>query len=241
LAASVITAFMPDLSALAAAGDRRGFGGRFLLALRLTVFLVLPATIGLLVLAQPVVSTFFERGNFSADDVARTAPTLAAFAVGLVSFCLYLLTMRGFYAHKNTRTPFWINLGENAVNLVLALAFVRWWGVAGLALSFALAYVVASLFALWVLHRRVGPFPWVTSVSSLLRMGAAAAFMAAAVVVVGSTVGSDAGGGALVRMLVGIGVGVVVYLACAALFRVPELHEAAGRFARRLPGRRATT
>ncbi len=239
LAASVITAFMPDLAALATAGDRPGFGRRFLLALRLTLFLVLPAAVGLLVLAQPAVAMLFERGSFTADDVTRTAPTLAAFAVGLVSFCLYLLTMRGFYAHKDTRTPFWINLGENAVNLVLAVPLLRLWGVTGLALSFALAYVVASLFAVWVLHRRVGPLPWAASVSSLLRMGAAAAIMAAAVLVVASTVGSDAGSGAVVRTLVGIGVGAVVYLGCTALFRVPELHEVVGRFAGRLPGRGA--
>jgi putative peptidoglycan lipid II flippase len=238
LAASVITAFMPDLAALAAAHDRIRFGERFLQALRITVFLVLPAAIGLIVLARPAVALLFERGAFTAGDVARTAPTLAAFAVGLVSFCLYLLAMRGFYAHQDTRTPFWINLGENAVNLILAVVLVRVRGVTGLALSFAMAYVLASLVAVAILHRRVGPLPWADSLSPLLRMAAAAAFMAAAVILVDTFVGSDEGTGALVRTAVGVAVGAAVYLGVATVLAVPELTEITARFAGRLPRRR---
>jgi len=242
LAASVITAFMPDLAALAAAGDRQRFGERFLLALRLTVFLVLPAAIGLVLLAQPAVATLLGHGRFvEGGGVTRTAQTLVAFAVGLVSFCLYLLAMRGFYARKDTRTPFLINLVETAVNIVLAVTFYKaGWGAPGLALSFALAYVVGAFIALAVLHRRSGGLGWAGSTSSLLRIGAAGAFMAAAVILVAGAVGGDSGTEALVRLVAGVVAGAVVYLGAAALFRVPELRDFAARFAARLPGRRAT-
>lgn len=77
-------------------------------------------------------------------------------SLGLVGFSLYLLALRGFYSHGDTRTPFFINVVENALNIVLALALVGRYGVHGLGLSFALAYLLSAVIAIVMLKRAHG-------------------------------------------------------------------------------------
>src|SRR5207302_195817 len=77
----------------------------------------------------------------------RLTAIVAAFAVGLPGFSVYLFTLRAFYALKDTRTPFYLNTIENVINVVTAVFFVHWWGIVGLALSFALSYTVAAWLA----------------------------------------------------------------------------------------------
>ena len=92
-------------------------------------------------------------GAFSADDAVAVADTLAAFAVGLLPFSLYLFALRAFTSRLDTRTPFLINCVENVVNIVLAFPLYAWLGIPGLALAFSLAYVVGVGVALYVLQR----------------------------------------------------------------------------------------
>jgi len=79
---------------------------------------------------------------------------LLGLAIGLVGFSLYLFVLRGFYSHGDTRTPFLINLAENAINIVLAVALVSRYDVLGLGFAFAIAYLVSAVIAVEVLHRK---------------------------------------------------------------------------------------
>ncbi|MBI2703835.1 MAG: murein biosynthesis integral membrane protein MurJ [Actinobacteria bacterium] len=225
LAVAVITAFLPELSQLALDGEMQAFGDRFLLALRLTVLLVVPAAIGFVLLALPMIATVFEYRAFDHELTLQTSDTLLAFSVGLPSFALYLLSIRAFYAMKDTKTPFLVNLAQSALLLVLATA-LRKGGAAGLALGFALAYVVFGFVALAVLHRRTGGLPWAGSLGSFTRIGLAAIVCAVAVGLVSRFVGTDAGGGAWVRTITGVLVGGGVYLGVCVALRVPELRQA---------------
>ena len=136
---------------------------------------------------------------------------LAGLAIGLPGFSAYLFTLRGFYALKDTRTPFVLNALENSANVVLAIALVGSLHVQGLALAYAAAYSVAALAALWALSRRVGGVDGRTVLASSLRVLVAAAAMAGALWVVTRTVGSERGVGAVVRVGTGIVVGTLVY------------------------------
>ena len=175
------------------------------------------------VLRQPLIGLAFERGEFSADDVLATSRALAGFALGLGAFSVYLFVLRGFYAHKDTRTPFTINVFENALNIVLAVVLVGRYGVLGLGLAFALAYVVASLWSLQVLGYKVPGFPIREVLTSLWRTVLASILMAEAVWLVAGQVGGNAGLDAALRVTVGTVVGVAVYVAVLMVLRAPEL------------------
>ena len=115
-----------------------------------------PAAVGYVVLARPIVEALLERGAFANASAVRTADVLAIFAVALVPFSVYLYALRGFYALRNTRTPFWLNLFENGVNIAFAVALVPALEVQGLAMSYAVAYSVAAIAAMIALSRRIG-------------------------------------------------------------------------------------
>jgi putative peptidoglycan lipid II flippase len=224
LAVSVITAFLPELTRLALGGQLVAFGERFMLGLRITLLLVVPVTAGYLVLARPIMALFFNYRSLDQADTNLIGNTLITFTIGLPAFAIYLLSMRGFYAFKDTRTPFFINLGECALTLVLAIV-LRSSGAPGLALAFALGYVPFAVVALVLLHRKAGGLPWATSVPSLVRITGAGLVTAALVAGVSLLLGSEEGSGALVRVVAGVAVGAAAYVGTCLVLRVPELRQ----------------
>ncbi|HLF99501.1 MAG TPA: murein biosynthesis integral membrane protein MurJ [Acidimicrobiia bacterium] len=223
-AVSLMTTIAPDLASAARRVDFDAFRERFRLGIRLLVLVVLPAVAGYLLLARPIVAALLERGAFSGASARATGDVLQAFAVGLLPFSLYLFTLRAFVVGLgDTRTPFVINLFENALNIGFALALEPSLGVEGLALAYALAYSVAVVVALGVLGRRVGGLGLTSLGGSFARMLTAAGALAGAVLVIRATVGAETGGGALTRTLVAVVAGAAAYLGSLVVLRAPEL------------------
>ncbi len=222
-AVSLMTTFVPELSSLASRGDWPGYRARFALGLRWLVIVVVPAAVGYVVLARPLVAALLARGSLNATSAALVADILAALAIGLPGFSIYLFTLRGFYALKDTRTPFLLNGLENGMNILLAVALVGALHVQGLALAYAGAYSVAALVALVALSRRVGGVDGKAIGSSALRVGVAAAAMGLTVWAVAHAVGSNHGAGAVARVGAGVVVGAVVYGGVLAAVGASEL------------------
>lgn len=155
IAVSIMTAILPELSHAANASDDETFGARFREGLSLLLTLMIPAAVAYLVLGEPLISLLLERGQFNPEASARTADMLAGFSVGLPAFAVFLYCVRAFHARKNTRTPFFLNLGENALNIALVLPAIALFGVPGLSIAYSLAYLAAAAAALVVLSRRV--------------------------------------------------------------------------------------
>ncbi|MGI8663776.1 MAG: murein biosynthesis integral membrane protein MurJ [Acidimicrobiales bacterium] len=232
-AVSVMTTVTPDLSAAASAGDQSSFRERFALGGRLMTLVVLPSSIGMVVLARPLVNVLLGRGSFTAADATGTAQTLAWFAAGLVFFSLYLFALRGFYALHDTKTPFLINLGENALNIVLAFALVGRYGVPGLAAAYSVSYLVACVVALGALRHRAGGLGGRALLAPIARMVAGGVAMGAVIVGVGHTIGGSTGVGGIVRISVSVVLGAAVYFGAAFVLRIDDVRAGANRLARR--------
>lgn len=237
---SVMTAFTPELAALDERGEHAQFTERFFSGLRLAMVVLVPATVGFILLARPLVQVALEYKNFGASDVDVMAPTLVAFGWGIVGFSVYLYALRAFYAMKDTRTPFLINLIQNAVTIALAFVLVSdvvtegGLGVAGLAWSWSGAYTFAAVLALVVLHRRLGTFGPSSraTTSALVRMAAAGLVMAGAIA---ATVAVLDRTDPSPWLLAGVGtaVGAVVYVGLTVGLRVPEIRDLVRVVARR--------
>ena len=173
-------------------------------------------------LRDPIVGLMI-RGQFDATDAANTADALAGLSVGLVAFSIYLFVLRGFYAHRDTRTPFVLNVGENLINIVLALVLVRWWGVLGLGLSYAIAYLVAALWALQVLGYKVPGCTLSAFTAGMWRPLLATILMAEAMWLVRHGVERNDGWHAVAQLVVAGSAGLIVYVAVLHALRVPEL------------------
>lgn len=181
LAVSIMVTFEPLLGRAEARGDRATFNSQLLLGFRLIGLLVVPATIGYIALPQALHYAVDVASGSNVDRILRLAGIVAAFAVGLPGFSTYLYALRGFYAMKDTRTPFMVNCFENGVNIVAAIVLVRFFDVVGLALAYGIAYTLAAVVAVRLLARRSSGFDVGGLVVSWLKLVLAGVVMGALV------------------------------------------------------------
>jgi putative peptidoglycan lipid II flippase len=233
LAVSILTALTPDLAERWSRGDLAGFRQRMSTGMRTGALVLLPAAAGYVVLAKPIVSLLLHHGAMREAEVSLTADVLTWFAVGLPAFSLYLLFVRGYTAMQDTRTPFLINLLENAILIVLDVVLYQAMGVKGLALGFTLSYVAAAAVAGVDLRRRVGRLAVPGVSATIARIAVASAIMAGVVAAVSAAVPGEDGLALAARVAASIGAGVVTYMLAARALGVDELTS----FVRQLRGR----
>ncbi|HUD71367.1 MAG TPA: murein biosynthesis integral membrane protein MurJ [Dongiaceae bacterium] len=155
---SLSTVLLATLSRAAAEGDRPRVLETLRTALRLLIFVSLPATAGLIVLRAPIVHVLFERNRFTPEDTLLTSTALAAYSVGLLPYALINVLAAAFYAHRDTRTPvkvgvltFFLHLGLNVL-LRAPLQHV------GIALSTSISAFADSWLLAVLLRRKIGDF-----------------------------------------------------------------------------------
>ncbi len=139
LGAALGTILLPSLSRLHADRNPVEFSATLDWGLRLTLMLTLPAALSLAILAVPLISTLFQHGAFTADDVLQTRLALMAYSVGLTGLILVKILAPGFYAQQDIRTPVRFAIITLVATQAMNLAFIIPFRHAGLALSIGLA------------------------------------------------------------------------------------------------------
>ena len=235
-AVAMATVAMPNLSSCATAGDMDGLKETYRHALRMVFFIILPASAGLGVLAVPLTSVLFQRGQFSHDMAVETAVTLLGFLGGLWAGAGVRQTVPVFYAMQDTRTPVKVAAVSLTVYAVVALLLYRPLATFGLGLAVACSSVANFGTLLWLLRRRLGPLGLGEVLSSVIRSAAASAGCAAgAWFVAGYGVWAEGGNAPrnYAVLMAAVLVGVAVYASLCKVLRVPELGELLGAFSRR--------
>ncbi len=219
VAVSVMTTMAPVLASRFTKGDKKGFADQFGLGLRRTLAGVIPAAVGYLLLARPAISLIsLGAGTAHHSSGAHlTATMLELLALGLPGFCVYLLAILAFQSMRDTRTPFFLYLLENGLNILLAFSLRSALGGKGLALSLAIAYSVAAVAALIVLRARVGGLGGLIVGRYVARTVICSLVMAFVVALVLAGVGSDQGLGLFERVAAAVLAGVVSYGLAAGL------------------------
>ncbi len=218
-AVSLITALFPDLSSAAGRRDWDAYRRWFSSGVRGVAFLLLPAAIGYVLLAEPITRLLLARGVAGFDDADAVARVLRLFALGLVPFSLFQLLTRCFYALQDTRTPTSLNAVAVGLNITLNLPLFFLLGVPGLALGHAAAYTAGALLLLRALDRRIGGGLALGALGApLTRIAAAAALMGAGVWVVTLVLPAIT----WVTVLGSVGAGAILYLAFSQVAGIPE-------------------
>ncbi|MEU0399761.1 murein biosynthesis integral membrane protein MurJ [Streptomyces sp. NPDC006197] len=157
---SLVTALLPRMSGTAAEGDLAGVRRDVSYALRTSAAAIVPAACALLALAVPLMTVVFRYGATTGDDVRAMAWTLMAFAPGLVALSGQYVCTRAFYALRDTRTPFLLNLVIAGLNAGLSLAAYAYlpvrWAVTGMAAAYSLALWAGWAATAYALRRRLG-------------------------------------------------------------------------------------
>jgi len=180
-AIAVATAIMPMMSHQAAAGDHEGMKKTFLFALRIVSFITIPATVGLVILREPIVQVLFQHGRFVAESTRLTARALLYYSLGLPAFAAVKLIVPAFYSTQDTRTPVRVAVLAMLANVLLNVIFLFYFFAklknGGPALASALA-AYFNVFALFVIFRlRFGRLGTRDVAASLGKIAASAGVM----------------------------------------------------------------
>lgn len=237
---AIATAIFPALAAAATkrgettngisgGGGDSGGGGEFAdilrRGLRLTFFIGLPASVGLILVRVPMTRVFFEWNEFTADDAARSAVVLAGYASAVWAYSMTHVLTKAFYAADDAMTPLKVSAAMVSLNIALNLALIWPLGVAGLAWSTAISASLQTLLLLRLIRRHVDrPIDdsvwrgWRTTAGLTVVMGLAvgASLWAFDPMALGKTASVGV-------LALGVGVGGVIYLAAARLSGAAEL------------------
>jgi putative peptidoglycan lipid II flippase len=239
---SIATAALPDVSRHAVTEDLSSIRRTVSSALRMMLMLNVPAMVGLIVLADPIVALIYERGAFDRADTAATAAALIFYAPGLLGYSIVKIASPTFYSLRDSRTPAIVSIASVAVNLVLNLVLVRVLGFRGLALGTAVAALFNAGVLLWLLRRRLHGLDGRTLSGALARIAAASAVMA--IVAVGASRWLDdavPGTGELVKIIrvsAAIGAAILALALAARLLRIREFNDATSQILRRIAPKR---
>ena len=238
LGVSIATAALPVLSRQAARNEFAEMRSTVSQGLRLMLVLMVPATIGLIVLAEPIVRLIFERGEFTALDTRATALALACYAPGIIGYSAVRLTVPTFYALGTSLTPAYVSVGSMLLNIVLNLTLVRVLGYQGLALGTAIAALANATMLLALLRPRLGGLDGAALGTRLAKIGIAGGVMGIVVRAADvwvTTRWPDPGFATLALTLSAeIALGILVLSAMAALLRIVEFQTALRQITKRL-------
>jgi putative peptidoglycan lipid II flippase len=145
---AIATASAPVLARMVAQKQTQNFQATLRQSLQMSLFLSLPSTVGLFVLASPIISLIFEHGRFNADDTAQTSLALMAYSLGIAGYSLIKIYQPAFLAYHDSRTPMKISLLSILLNAALNWIFVvkYRWGHGGLALSTSIVATLNLIF-----------------------------------------------------------------------------------------------
>lgn len=234
---SIAAASTPALSRLSAQHDTPAMRSTVASAIGLMLALNIPATLGLIALAAPIIALIFERGQFTAADTAATATALRFYAIGLIGYSVVRIVSPAFYALHKSRIPVMASIGSVIVNVTLAIVLVPIMGFAGLALGTSIAAIFNAIVQLLMLRRELGGIQAGRIAVSFSKATVAALAMAAAAWYADAWLSSVLPGTALpvqaFRVLASIAVALAVLSAAAWLLRLHEFEEARGMVLRR--------
>jgi putative peptidoglycan lipid II flippase len=226
-AVSIMTALLPPLSGHWAARETVPFRELLARGIRSTAFVVVPAALGYIVLAQPIVRLLLQRGATGAAGADLVGDVLVCFSIGLFSFSLFQLLLRSFYAMQDTKTPALINIAAVTLNVIVNFIYFPLFGVKGLALGNATAYTFATIVSIVIIRRRLGGLDLRYVVRGLTQVAVASAITAgvayAAVKLVALVVSSGTAAGEFAEVVVGVGAGIGAYLLVVSAMHMPEL------------------
>ena len=235
---SIATAALPVIARHATTNDTAAMRQTISSALRMMLMLNVPATVGLIALAHPIVALLLERGRFTVSDTAATASALMFYAPGLLGYSAVKIASPTFYSLRDSRTPVIVSVISVLANLAINLALVRAMGFRGLALGTALAAMFNALALMWLLERRLEGLDGRRIAVALAKILVASALMGLAAHYTSVWL-ADAFPGRefywkAARVGAAIAVGVAVLVGSARLIRIAEFEEAIATVLRRV-------
>ncbi len=215
---ALATVIYPKLADHAGRNDYDGLHRSVGSGLKLLSIIMVPATVGLIVLRTPIISLAFERGHFDGTATAMTATALVFYAIGLFGVANQQILVRAFYVLGDSSTPVGVGIGTSLLNIALAFWLVKPLHHGGLALANSITMLVNMVMLMMLLERRLGSLLGVAK--SLVKIVLAAVAMGCVVLLTFPMVEHL---GRIIALAGSVLMGSVAYFSLIYLFRVEEM------------------
>jgi putative peptidoglycan lipid II flippase len=228
---AILTVLFPKLSQKANNENYESLKKLIKFAVNVIIIITVPATIGVIVLANPIVKIAFERGVFNANATFMTSGALIFYSIGLVGTSIKLLIYKVFYSLQDTKIPMIDGFVTVLLNVVFNFSLINFMGHRGLAFATSIAVSVTSVFLLVKLKNKIGDFGLKSSFSCLLKSFSAAFIMGVAVYLSFDFLSKDIALNTLneiIILLISVILGAMIYTLIMYLFRIEELEWALG-------------
>lgn len=170
-------AMLPTLSEHAAAEDIKKFKETLSFSLRSVFFITIPAAVGLIVLASPIVRALFERGTFDSYSTRITSTALFYYSFGLFAYAGVKIMVSAFYSLKDTKTPVKTAFAAFILNVILNVILMFPLKVGGLALATSISSMVNFFLLFYLLRKKIGALGGLRILKSFIRVGSAGVIM----------------------------------------------------------------
>ncbi len=226
---SISSVIYPMLSKLSSENNKDKFNKSISTSVNAVTLIVIPISVGAIILANPIVKLLFQRGEFDARATHMTAIALMFYSVGMIGFGLRDILGKVFYSLKDTKTPMINGVIAMGLNIILNISFVKFTNMqlAGLAFATSISALVTIVLLFISLRRKIGPFGGKSIALVMIKSMISAALMAVVTLFAYNTIGSILGSGAIqeiITLAVSVGMGALVYGISVMLLKVSEVN-----------------
>ncbi len=223
---AITTVIFPMLSGAFAKDDTRQMKEILSQGVNIILLITVPATIGLILLAKPLVYIFFEKNAFDPRATLMTSNALIFYSVGLVGASLRLMLNRVYYSLQDTITPMKNGAIAVVINVVLNLILVKYMAHSGLALATSISATVTTILLFLGLRKKIGPVGLKNYLRCFIKALIASLVMGLVVYLTYYKLGSflpDKKLIKLINMMLSIGLGIITYFVMCLLLKIEEL------------------
>ncbi|WP_333638002.1 murein biosynthesis integral membrane protein MurJ [Tissierella praeacuta] len=223
---AITTVIFPMLSQAFSQNDNEKVKEILGRGINIILIITVPATIGLLILAEPMVYLFFQRNAFDELATYMTSQALIYYSIGLVGSSLRLMLNRVYYSLQDTKTPMVNGMIAVIINLILNLLLIKPMAHMGLALATSISATITTIMLFLSLRRKIGSIGLIKYLICFIKTLAASLCMGVVVFLIYYKLGAIIVTTKVMKMLlllVSVAVGAVVYFILCVVFKVKEL------------------
>ena len=224
---SVAAVIYPMLSKLSSEDNKEKFTSSVVQSINSVILLVIPISIGAIVLATPIVKLLFQRGEFDARATSMTAIALIMYSIGMIAFGLRDILGKVFYALQDTKTPMINGAIAMIMNIVLNIILVKYLQLAGLALATSISAIVCIFLLFGSLKKKIGYFGQDKIIKSTIKSIVAAVIMGTVTYFAYDMVSNLLGVGFVkeaMSLFISVGLGAITYGILVIVLKVDEIN-----------------
>ena len=225
---SISSVIYPMLSKLSTENNKKKFKESIVTAINVVTLIIIPISVGAIILAQPIVKLLFQRGEFDARATQMTAIALVFYSIGMLGFGLRDILGKIFYSLQDTKTPMMNGIIAMILNIVLNLVFVKYtnMGLGGLAFATSISSLVTIALLSVSLRKKIGAFGGKKIITVLIKSIISALLMALVTKFTYNVIDAFLSAGFIqdaIKLAVSVGLGAIVYAISIIVLRVDEV------------------